>query len=175
MGGGMKMAQIRINISNLSDGVHEYIFDVDPLSIGLDDRFKGTIKVEATLQKNMNQYYLKSALHFNCICECDRCLNQFSMKIDKQYSIVYIKDAEGSAFRDEAEEMQFLSSDANYIDLDDDIRQYALLTIPAKLLCKEDCLGLCPECGANRNVIQCDCDKKTMDPRWDKLKKLTFN
>jgi uncharacterized protein len=47
-----------------------------------------------------------------------------------------------------------------------------LLNIPMRILCKEDCRGLCPKCGRNRNTNSCDCVEEAIDPRWEGLKGL---
>ena len=60
------------------------------------------------------------------------------------------------------------------MDLDVDRLVYleVLMSWPLKVLCKEDCKGLCPHCGADRNVTDCDCDKKQIDPRFAALRAL---
>ena len=49
-----------------------------------------------------------------------------------------------------------------------------LLNLPAAPLCRDDCAGLCPVCGIDRNAAECDCDLNPPDPRWDALRALTF-
>jgi uncharacterized protein len=44
-----------------------------------------------------------------------------------------------------------------------------LLSLPVRTLCKPDCMGLCPRCGANRNSQPCQCDVGPSDPRWEAL------
>jgi uncharacterized protein len=58
------------------------------------------------------------------------------------------------------------------VDLTEIIREQILLNLPEQVLCKEDCKGLCPQCGANRNLIDCDCGEDEIDPRWAALKNL---
>ena len=71
--------------------------------------------------------------------------------------------------------MQYLSSETNVLDLGEDTRQFLILAIPQKLLCKDDCSGLCPQCGSNRNKVRCDCTRQEIDPRWEVLKKVSLN
>jgi uncharacterized protein len=52
------------------------------------------------------------------------------------------------------------------------VRQYALLAIPMKPLCREGCAGLCPTCGRNLNQGPCDCPPQVLDPRLSGLRKL---
>jgi len=63
----------------------------------------------------------------------------------------------------------YLPMDADKIDLTAELRDYAVLSIPMKNLCKEDCLGLCYKCGKNLNEGECDCEKTNIDIRWQPL------
>ena len=53
--------------------------------------------------------------------------------------------------------------------LEDVLREQVLLSLPVRTLCKPDCKGLCPRCGANRNSQPCTCDEGPSDPRWEAL------
>jgi DUF177 domain-containing protein len=59
--------------------------------------------------------------------------------------------------------------DGNVLDLSEAVRQYALLTLPVKPLCRVDCAGICPTCGHNLNQEPCQCQSNTVNPRWSKL------
>ena len=61
------------------------------------------------------------------------------------------------------------------IDLELPVRDALLLDLPAAPLCRDDCAGLCPACGADWNQRSCDCDMTIPDPRWDALRELTFD
>ena len=64
------------------------------------------------------------------------------------------------------------SIDAQHVlDLSDTLRQYRLASLPLAPLCREDCKGLCPECGADRNQSACSCEQY-QDLRWAKLREL---
>ena len=53
--------------------------------------------------------------------------------------------------------------------LEDAVREQVLLNLPGRALCREECKGLCPQCGANRNTTHCDCTEAPADPRWGAL------
>ena len=55
------------------------------------------------------------------------------------------------------------------LDLDELLRADILLSLPSKILCKEDCKGLCSVCGADRNKQECHCEEKSVDPRLEIL------
>jgi uncharacterized protein len=81
---------------------------------------------------------------------------------------------EGAAATEEAE-VQVISPEANMIDLGEDVRQYTILALPPKMLCGDDCAGLCPSCGTNLNKKTCQCQKEEVDSRWSGLQKLPKN
>ena len=169
------VAEFRINISNLSEGIHEYRFEAEPSKIGLDERFCGAIKIDVKLDKSISQIFLQTEIKAEGSFLCDRCLDNFHQELNTSYSMMYVQGARSTVDLNTEEEIQILRADMNYIDLDDDVRQYILLTIPQKLLCREDCQGFCPTCGVNKNIASCTCDAQTVDSRWDALKKLSHN
>ena len=169
------VAEFRINISNLSEGIHEHFFEAEPSKIGLDGRFRSVVKVEVKLDKSLRQILLQAKMWAEAEFVCDRCLDNFSWQMDKKYSMIYIQGDRSTIDLKKGEEIQVLSADMNFIDLDEDVRQYVILTVPPKLLCKEDCPGICPTCGVNKNNESCTCDAQVVDSRWDALKKLSHN
>jgi uncharacterized protein len=66
----------------------------------------------------------------------------------------------------------FIIDEQHILDLTEAARQYSLLAIPMKALCKKDCAGLCPTCGKNLNEGKCRCPSVKIDPRWSKLAEL---
>jgi uncharacterized protein len=169
------VAEFRINISNLSEGIHEYTFEVESSKVGLDERFKGLVKVQATLDKSLRQILLQLDIKAESELECDRCLESFLCQVDTAYSLVYIQGDRSTVDVKKEEDIQILAADTNFIDLDEDVRQYILLAIPQKSLCKDDCQGLCSICGGNKNSTSCNCSIEITDSRWDALKKLSPN
>lgn len=169
------MAEFRINISNLSEGIHEYLFEAEPSKIGLDERFNRLVRLQVRLDKSVRQILLQAKIFAEGVFVCDRCVDDFDWKMDRSYTMVYVQGNRSTVDVKKEEEIQVLSADTNYIDLDEDVRQYIVLTIPQKLLCQEDCQGLCPKCGVNRNTTTCTCETRITDPRWDMLKKLSPN
>jgi len=56
--------------------------------------------------------------------------------------------------------------------LEDAVREQVLLALPLKVICREDCKGLCPHCGKNLNTEQCSCAEPVEDLRWSALKEI---
>jgi uncharacterized protein len=57
----------------------------------------------------------------------------------------------------------------NFLDLTEGLGQALLSALPIAILCKDECLGICPTCTVNRNKFQCSCAKSSADPRWEAL------
>lgn len=167
------MSELRINISKLSEGTHQRSLQVSPQEIGLDDRFTREVKVEATMEKTSRQLILHVGISTGGKFTCDRCLEEFETGVSSSYDLVYVV-GDQSAVRDE-EDVQVIPPDANIIDLGEDVRQFSILALPPKMLCREDCAGLCTSCGANLNRETCSCRNEEIDPRWSGLQKTLKN
>lgn len=163
--------EIRIRISGLSSGLHEYHFSITPSDIGLDEHFHSSIEVDAHLDKASHQLYLKTAIRTSASFECDRCLDGFEQQLSIRYTMFYIYDEQESGKFPE-DEVQIINPDTVYLELAEDVRQFVLLSVPLKLLCKEDCKGLCTNCGTNWNHASCDCKRELIDSRWSGLQNL---
>lgn len=105
---------------------------------------------------------------------CSRCLSEFSMTIDSPFTIFYLKD-EGLG---QDEDMELSEEDlvtATYegdeIDFTNEISEQIILAIPLKPLCRDDCKGICPDCGADLNVGQCSCKRGDFNLKLEALKK----
>ncbi|MBI2618997.1 MAG: DUF177 domain-containing protein [Ignavibacteriales bacterium] len=167
------MSGLRINISGLSEGIHHYSLESEPSEIGLDERFNRPVHVKASVEKANRQLLLHAEPQSGGRFVCDRCLDEFQRDVDAQYSIVYIQGQDTPhGAEEDILEVQYLSPDLNILDLGEDVRQFLLLSLPLKNLCREDCAGLCPVCGGNRNRNRCSCAVEGIDPRWADLKRL---
>jgi len=163
--------ELRIRISQLSNGLHEYHLRGNTGEIGLDPNFARVVDVDATLDKTPRQLYLRAAVRTSGVFQCDRCLEEFDQPLSSSYNMFYVFD-ELDTTRFPADEVQVIGVDTPNIDLGEDVRQVVILSVPLKLLCKEDCKGLCPRCGANRNHQACDCREMTDSSQWRGLEGL---
>lgn len=73
---------------------------------------------------------------------------------------------------EEASESETYQFEGDELDLEPLIRDAIVLALPLTALCREDCAGLCPNCGINRNESTCDCEIDLRDPRWSALDEL---
>ncbi len=70
------------------------------------------------------------------------------------------------------DEMSVSVFDGKAIDVDEIVKEQILLAVPTRMLCREDCKGICPECGIDRNTGECSCVAEDIDPRWAALEEL---
>ena len=99
-----------------------------------------------------------------CVCVCARCLAEFELPVHKQITAYLTEGGEG-----EDPDGYFLQGDK--VDLDEIIITEFVLDMDDRLLCREDCAGLCERCGADLNAGVCAC-KTEIDPRLAKLGQL---
>lgn len=156
-----------IKISNLNEGTHEFVFEEKVSKINLSDPFYGSFKSFVVLNKLHDQLILSVNSIFKAKFECDRCANEFRTKINSDYKMVYLMNEEPK--ETSSLNVSYLSRDAIKIDLTNDVREFALLSVPMKKLCTEDCKGLCPKCGTDLNINECKCTENEVDPRWKPL------
>lgn len=100
--------------------------------------------------------------------ECRRCLEPVRSQLELDLDLRF-DPAVGPA--EETEALYALEPQAAELDLLPALREELLLALPDFALCREECRGLCPRCGANRNEGDCECRTEAIDPRWDALRK----
>jgi uncharacterized protein len=106
---------------------------------------------------------------------CDRCLEPASFPIDTDFDLVYRPAAlapPGEEVEVGGAETEVGFYDGDGLELSEVLREQILLSLPMQRVCGEECQGICPVCGQNRNLVQCRCHAATADDRWEKLKDL---
>ncbi len=107
--------------------------------------------------------------------QCARCLEPVRKEVERDFELLY-RPLGADAGRDELSVTDAEAEVGYYqgegILLEDVLREQVLLTLPLKITCREDCKGLCPQCGANLNQEQCSCSLPAEDPRWAALKEI---
>ena len=98
---------------------------------------------------------------------CDRCANEFDRSVDIPIDVVLVTELAN----EENEDEWVFPLEGDSADLEDIVRTVFVLNLGNKLLCKEDCQGLCCRCGKDLNEGPCNCQKE-LDPRFAALKQL---
>ena len=111
---------------------------------------------------------VEAHLEFNCA----RCLDPVGHDVDKSFDLIFrpqgVDRRAAEVSINEAEtEIGYYQGEG--LMLEDALREQVLLATPVRALCREDCKGLCPQCGRNRNLEPCSCEQHVSDPRWNAL------
>ncbi|MBA7643109.1 hypothetical protein ES703_50820 [subsurface metagenome] len=133
------------------------------------------VQGEVKLLRTHRGILVRGVLRTEVELTCSRCLSPFNFPVTLNIGEEYIPTVDvvsGVPLSSPEEPGSFIIDEHHVIDLTEAIRQYSLLVIPMKPLCREDCAGLCPNCGHNLNRGHCGCPQQEADPRWSELSKL---
>ena len=170
---------MRIELENLEGGKggFAHVYQPDDLN-PVDERIQLTAPaaVNGKVRLAGNEVFVNGHLDSRARVECDRCLQPVQLPVNVDFALEYISDSEyeSSETAELTEEVMSVSVfDGQALDVDEIVKEQILLAVPTRMLCREDCKGICPECGADRNTGECNCVPKEIDPRWAALKNLT--
>jgi uncharacterized protein len=140
-------------------------------------RQKGPLKAAGSAElviDLLGEIRVKGHLSVLMEADCDRCLEPAECPVDADFELYYRPVTEGygeeKAIDAGEAEMGFYEGDG--VELNDVLREFVLLTLPMQRVCSEDCKGICPECGQNRNLEECACQGAAVDNRWAALKEM---
>ncbi|HEY0724848.1 MAG TPA: DUF177 domain-containing protein [Pyrinomonadaceae bacterium] len=169
---------MRIELENLEGGKGDFAHVYQPEDLNpVDERISlsGPATVSGKIWQAGNEVFVNGHVETRAQVECDRCLQPVEIPVSTDFALEYVTGSEYEAARavelTEAE-MSIAVFDGEAIDIDEIVKEQVVLTVPTRMLCREDCKGICPECGADRNSGECSCSTNEIDPRWAALKKL---
>ncbi|MCR4647026.1 MAG: DUF177 domain-containing protein [Oscillospiraceae bacterium] len=116
--------------------------------------FHSPVQVEGSIANHAGVVLLKLHITFSLLVTCDRCLKETVQDFDYSEEHVVVRMLES-----EEDEEDYILAQAESIDPEEIAMTDLLLELPTKMLCKEDCKGLCPVCGCDRNEKDCGCDQ----------------
>ncbi len=167
-----------VDLSKLESSRAEYEFELASDEIdfeGEEIELKSDVKVSAKLEKHIAQTEIEGEISTMLEIDCSRCLTQVENDLKIPFSAAFVTPENYSQNKEkelDAEELDVSVIENEEIDLAELVREQILLAIPAQFLCREDCKGLCPVCGGNKNLIDCNCKFEEIDPRWSALKNI---
>jgi len=169
---------MRIELENLEGGKREFAHVYNPDDLNpVDERVKLTAPatVNGKIRLAGNEVFVNGHVDTRTQVECDRCLKSIELPVSADFELEYItgSEYESSAVAELTEaEMAVAVFDGEALDVDEIVKEQILLAVPTRMLCREDCEGICPQCGVDRNTGECNCEMKEIDPRWAALKNL---
>jgi len=163
---------MEIKFNNFTDGIHHFEFSEKASVLELGEEFADEVLVKCKMDKSSSQIILCCELQVKAHLECDRCTEDYLTELKNSFEVVYLLSDSEKNEGSEDINVHFISPDADKISIKDEVIDFALLAVPFKKLCSDDCKGLCPSCGTDLNKENCNCDKDTTNPVWEPLMKL---
>lgn len=169
---------MRIELENLEGGKGNFAHVYQPDDLNpIDERvsLSEPATVKGTVRLAGNEVFVNGHVDTRAQVECDRCLQPVQLPVSADFALEYISGSEyepGRAVELTEAEMSISVFDGEAIDVDEIVKEQILLAVPTRMLCREDCKGICPECGTDRNTGECSCSTNDIDPRWAALKNL---
>ena len=141
--------------------------DLSDLCYGVSYPVSEPVLAEGNVRNTAGVLVMQGSIATTIHGICDRCASEFHRKVEFPIDVVLVTKLES----EENEDEWVFPLEGDSADLDDIVRTGFVLNLDSKLLCKEDCKGLCPQCGKNLNDGPCNC-RKELDPRFAALKQL---
>jgi uncharacterized protein len=142
----------------------------DPLWGGSPPDGLEVLEVRLEVQAAGGDVIVRGEIEGTVRAACRRCLEPVATSFREPVTLLFRPGLEGEAV--DREEAYTLPTRAREIDLGPAVREHALLAVPEYLLCRAECAGLCPRCGADLNRGPCGCTSEEMDERWAALRRL---
>jgi uncharacterized protein len=160
------------NVPKVIEAVFEPAnFDLEGENVELT----GPVKFSGEAQLQALRVHIRGTVTADVLFECTRCLEPVAKHLEVPFESVFVD----SAYEPNAKELEATDAaldeslvEGGEIDLKEVVREQILLAVPIQIFCREDCKGLCPKCGANLNLVNCNCSDDEIDPRWAALKSL---
>jgi len=142
----------------------DYEPDMSDVPFGSIVRIRESSRAAGNVTNRAGVLTFSANVDAECVCVCARCLKEFTYPVHKQITACLTEGGEG-----ENPDGYFLQGDK--VDVDEIIVTEFVLDMDERLLCNEDCAGLCQTCGTDLNVSDCSC-KTEIDPRLAVLEQL---
>ena len=141
--------------------------DLSDLCYGVSYPVSEPVLAQGTVRNTAGVLMMEGQVRTTIHGICDRCAGPFDREVTFPIDVVLVTELAN----EENEDEWVFPLEGDSADLDDIVRTVFVLNLDSKLLCKEDCKGLCPRCGKNLNDGPCNCQKE-LDPRFAALKQL---
>ena len=141
--------------------------DLSDLCFGVSYPVSEPVKAEGMVRNTAGVLVMTGEITTCIHGTCDRCADHFDREINLPINVVLVTEMAN----EENEDEWVFPLEGDSADLDDIVRTVFVLNLDSKLLCKEDCKGMCHRCGKNLNDGPCNCQKE-LDPRFAALKQL---
>ena len=132
----------------------------------------GGISWSGRVIRDLAGYRLTARLSYEQTLTCTRCLQSLARSVADDIELAIQTSASEPMLGEHelrASELKTQFLEGQELDTTAILMEQLQLNIPMKPLCREDCAGLCPQCGVDRNQVRCSCTESEVDPRWQTL------
>jgi uncharacterized protein len=167
---------VQFNVSSLlketTGATREYDIDDDVAINGAPRRVKGRVRFDRTPDGILVRARLRGTME----SDCSRCLRPLTFPVSVEFDEEYIPTIDilhgGRVEPREDEEDAYRIDERHFLDLREPLDQYWQMALPMAPVCREDCAGLCPDCGGEIGADGHECSHDHSDARWAKLRNL---
>lgn len=135
----------------------------------LGGRFLDKIVVDLQVENTGGMFLARGTVQTVLSLPCSRCLVDFNLSVHTDIDMTIVAASQADQLSEDEDAIVF---HGDIVDLNTPVHEAIFMSIPIVPLCKEDCRGLCPVCGMDKNQGDCSCINQEIDPRWEKLKNL---
>ncbi|MDD2510121.1 MAG: DUF177 domain-containing protein [Syntrophomonas sp.] len=132
-------------------------------------KFAAAVQVDLVVDNTGKIFVARGRVRTTLQLPCSRCLGEAIVPVDAELAC-NILESKSAEYADLEEDI--IIHDPGQVDIDPAVEEAIFMSIPINPLCKLECQGICPQCGVNRNLEDCHCETREIDPRWEKLKNL---
>ena len=134
-----------------------------------DTHLSSNINVDLLLAKVLKEISVRGNIWFSIETPCARCLDTIDLILEPEVNLILLPEY---LTHEEDEDIDYETYKGDEIDLGGYLRELIAMSLPIKVLCVEECKGLCPNCGVNLNLEECSCKDNWVDPRFAVLRNL---
>ncbi|HEX2077876.1 MAG TPA: DUF177 domain-containing protein [Longimicrobium sp.] len=167
---------LKVSLAALDRGevrVREQVPPDDPMWEGAAVELAAPLEVDLTARSVGDGVLARGRLRTTVRLACRRCLASVEQPVDESVDMLF--DTLGPDEEEAEGEVYPLPARGDELDLREAVREQLLLRAPEFAVCRDECRGLCPGCGADRNQGECGCAPEPAASPWDALKSVTFD
>ena len=147
--------------SNWVTNIPEIVNEAKELSLNKD------IDINCYVTKVLKEISVNGLIQFGILTQCSRCLNEVELDLKTDINLT-LTPKEGDENTEGGIDHEVYEGES--IDLSNYLREQIAMNLPFRVVCREDCKGLCSKCGVNLNIEECGCERKSKDSAFSVLK-----
>ena len=171
---------MRIKVSDIGEsGLHmvtlrkpEWLTNIPEITSDEGDiHLSSNINFDLHVTKALKEITVRGKIWFSVESPCARCLKNVDLILAPEVKLTLLPER---VSHEGDEDVDYETYGGDEINLGSYLREIIAMSLPLKVLCREECKGLCPHCGANLNFEACSCKEDWVDPRFAALRNLKF-